>query len=178
MSTNNNSTHSADSRQLSIFGSDAHDARPLPEIIASGGSGWQAFDLQYHDVDGSRYYAVQDWIAGVALTADTTQAAEFWRSMKNRLKKADIETRAWCTPLKYLASDGKRYSRDFATDRGLYAITQRMDASTGIRNKVLAYLVDAGVALDEMRRDPGLAIDAGIAGYKRQGKRRFFLGGN
>ena len=103
MSTNSDSTHSADSRQLSIFGSDAHDARPLPEIIASGGSGWQAFDLQYHDVDGSRYYAVQDWIAGVALTADTTQAAEFWRSMKNRLKKADIETRAWCTPLKYLA---------------------------------------------------------------------------
>jgi len=154
------------SDQLALFGM-GNDARPLPEIIASGGSGWQAFDLQYHDVDGSRYYAVQDWIAGVALSSETRK---FWTAMKARLKKAEIELSTPCRQLKYRASNGKSYKVDFADAETLYTITQRMDTTTGIRNKVLAYLAKAGVVLDEMRRDPGIALDAGVAGYAKRGK--------
>jgi len=154
------------SDQLALFGM-GNDARPLPEIIASGGSGWQAFSLQYHDVDGSRYYAVQDWIAGVALSSETRK---FWTAMKARLKKAEIELSTPLRQLKYRASNGKNYTMDFATDKGLYTITQYMDTNTGIRKNVLAYLVEAGVALDEMRRDPGIALDAGVAGYAKRGK--------
>ena len=175
------------SDQLALFGM-GNDARPLPEIIASGGSGWSEFPLQYHDVDGKRYYAVQDWIAGVSGSDNPRQALA---NIKRRYKDGTVRTEKKrgqkpITPehakyiqdqllvslvqLKYHASNGKNYTMDFATDEGLYLITQLIEAESEVRNHILAYLAKAGVALDEMRRDPGLAIDAGIAGYKRQGK--------
>jgi len=67
--------------------SDAADSRPLPEIIADGNSdpetGWDAFPLAYHDVKGVRFYAVQDWISGVA---QTENPRNFWNMLKKRLK--------------------------------------------------------------------------------------------
>ena len=154
------------SDQLALFGM-GNDARPLPEIIASGGDGWAAFDLQMQDHEGKRYYAVRDWLIGVTLTDDP---GDYWKKLKKRAAKAELTWGDTISPYLYTDAQNKRIKVDFATDKGLYAITQRMDTNTGIRNKVLAYLVDAGVALDEMRRDPGIAIDAGVAAYKRQGK--------
>jgi len=122
--------------------------RPLPEIIADGGQDWSAFSLQFQDVEGKRYYAVQDWLRGVALTED---ASRFWADLKRRLQKAGIQLFAPCVQLKYLASNGKAYNMDFAPAEGLYAITQRMDTDTGIRNRILAYLVHAGAIVDEQR---------------------------
>ncbi len=130
------------------LGDEPTDDRPLPERIADGGQDWESFPLQYQDVDGTRFYAIQDWLRGVALTID---ASGFWAKLKKRLEKAGIETRTWCPSLPYRAKDGKRYKRAFATAEGLYRITQRMDAETGIRNKVLAYLAKAGVLVDEQR---------------------------
>src|SRR5262249_30843919 len=52
----------------------------------------------------------------------------------------------------------------------LYQITQRMDANTGIRDKVLRFLAVAGVTLDEIRIDPDKAIEAVYAFYRKQGK--------
>src|SRR5258708_7547572 len=87
---------------------DPNDKRPLPEIVADRWS----FPLAYVDhEDGKRYYAVLDWILGVA---QTPNASEFWRAMKRRLNTAGVETRTWCTGLPYRASDGKTYKRDHA----------------------------------------------------------------
>jgi len=172
--------------QLALFGM-GNDARPLPEIIASGGSGWSEFKLQYHDVDGKRYYAVQDWIAGVS-GSDTPRRV--WTDLKARYSDGKVrEVKRGRKPispekaehvqkqlarlavqLKYHASNGKNYTMDFATDEGLYLITQLIEAESEVRNHILAYLAKAGVALDEMRRDPGIALDAGVAGYARRGK--------
>jgi hypothetical protein len=90
--------------------------------------------------------------------------------MLARTKKAGIDLRTPCTKLKYRSADGKDRTMDFADAETLYKITQRMDANTGIRNRVLDYLAKAGVIVDEQRIDPGKAIDAGIAGYQRKGK--------
>jgi hypothetical protein len=124
------------------------DDRPLPERIAEQ----YGFPLAHKDhEDGRRYYAVQDWIKGVA---DTSSPRQFWNEMKKRLKKSGIELSTWCLQLPYRASDGKNYQMDHADAESLYRITQRMDANTGLRNKILAYLAAAGVAVDEMIRDP------------------------
>jgi hypothetical protein len=130
--------------------------KPLPEIIADE----YGFALASHDVDGVDYYAVQDWIRGVAQSDDVRK---FWNAMKRRFTKAEIQMSTWCRHLPYKATDGKTYQRDYATAEGLYLITQRMDAETGIRNKILGYLAKAGVILDEVRRNPDAAeqmIDA------------------
>ena len=142
----------------------ADDSRPLPEIIAE----FYGFPLAYVDhEDGERYYAVQDWIAGVA---KSSEPRTFWTAMKRRLKKVGIEMSTRCTQLPYLASDGKRYKMDHANAETLYLITQRMDANTGLRDKVLQYLARSGVVIDEMRIDPDKAIEAVITEYQRRGK--------
>src|SRR5688572_13731372 len=101
-----------------------NDKRPLPEIIA----GHYGFPLAYHDVESVRYYAVQDWIRGVARPAD---ARLYWSVMQKRFKKSGVEMYTWCIHLPYKATDGKKYKVDYAAAHGLYMITQRMDANTG-----------------------------------------------
>jgi hypothetical protein len=137
--------------------------RRLPEIIATH----YGFPLAYHDVDGARWYAVQDWIKGVA---DSPEPRVFWAVMKRRLKKTGVDLLSVCKQLPYLAKDKKRYNIDHTTDQGLYQITQRMDTNTGLRNTILEYLAKAGVVIDEMRMNPDQAIDAAIEAYKRMGK--------
>lgn len=146
------------------FDSTPNDKRPLPEIVADR----CGFPLAYVDhTDGKRYYAVQDWIAGVA---QAHEPRKFWQEMKKRLRKAGVEMSTWYGQLPYRAKDGKHYKMDHAQAEALYQITQRMDANTGIRDKVLAFLAKAGVVIDEVRIDPDKAMDAAIAAYKRQGK--------
>jgi hypothetical protein len=88
----------------------ADDPRPLPELIATGNpdpiDGWPDFPLQVHEIEGVRYYAVQDWIRGVGQTQDPST---FWVKMKYRLRKARIELLPPCQKLPYISTDGKRY---------------------------------------------------------------------
>ncbi|MEP7287414.1 MAG: hypothetical protein ABI947_16780 [Chloroflexota bacterium] len=48
---------------------DSNDQRPLPEIIAD----YYGFPLAYYDTEDERYYAVQDWIAGIAQTEEPSK---------------------------------------------------------------------------------------------------------
>ncbi len=160
------------------------DPRPLPEIIADGKSdpdGWPPFSLAFHDVEGKRYYAVQDWILGVALTDNPSN---FLVKIKKRLKKAGFDLVTWCHKLPYRVSNGKTYKTDFADAETLYRITQRMDAETGLRDKILTFLAKAGVTLDDIRIDPDkvfdevdpdTAMDAAIRAYKMQGKSEHWI---
>jgi hypothetical protein len=137
--------------------------KPLPEIVAEH----YGFPLAYHDVDGDRYYAVQDWIRGVSQSADPGTLLVL---MKRRAKKFGFELLSSGKKLPYLATNGKTYQMDFGTAESLYLITQRMDANTGLRNNVLQFLAKSGVVIDEMRIDPEKALDAAIEAYRRQGK--------
>lgn len=70
--------------QLMLFESVQSDTRPLPLIIAER----YGFPLQCHEVDGKCWFAVQDWIAGVARTGEPR---DFWYQLQKRLKKAGVE---------------------------------------------------------------------------------------
>ncbi len=151
------------------------DKRPLPLIVAE----WWGFPLQYYIIEHVPYYAIQDWIAGLVST-DPLQASRIWTDLQRREKVQSADS---IRTLPYLASDGKKYERDFATDKGLYLIAQRL-RSTGNRPLLKAikqYLADAGAFVDLVRRepevlidtgaiDPDQAIDAVIETYQRQGK--------
>jgi hypothetical protein len=141
-----------------------NDKRPLPEIIAEH----YGFPLSYLDhYDGKRYYAVQDWIAGVTQVANPRM---FWSNMKRRLTKTGYVLLPPCAQLPYQATNSRLYQMDYAQAETLYQITQRMDANTGLRNTVLKFLASAGVELDEQRIDPDKAIDAAVDAYRRQGR--------
>ncbi len=165
------------------------DTRPLPEIIADGGTDWEAFALSYQDVDGQRLYAVQDWIAGIA---QTKRARKLWDDLKRRLSESQLsdssgqsiydQLMSQCHQLSYTASNGRKYQMDYAAPVALYLITQRLKAETGIRDKVLKFLAKAGVVVDEARVDPDSlmakivgtnpkrAIELAVEAYRRMGK--------
>ena len=146
--------------QLSLFGDETPDNRPLPRIVASK---WD-FPLQHYQTDTDYFYAVQDWIAG--LTSDTNTAAQkLWAKMKKQLSTSSRQ-------LDYLASNGKTYSMDFVDDEGLYLIAQHLRSTSKrtVLKDIKSYLAAAGVMVDEMRLDPSKAIEAGIDKYQQQGK--------
>src|SRR5262245_578353 len=83
---------------------------PLPLIVAQKWS----FPLAHHETDEGYFYAVQDWIRGLA--GDTNIKFIWAQAKKQRLISNQ--------PLPYVASDGKTYQRDFTNDKGLYLIAQ------------------------------------------------------
>lgn len=163
---------------------DDDDRRPLPLIIADR---WE-FGLQFHDVDGMRYYSVQDWLRGVAQKQDVRR---MWDMLKKRLD-GDVSTSSGHTTpgsntisvrqFAYRQADGRTYQRDYVSAEGLYAITQRLDVTTGLRRVVLEFLAKSGVFVDTMRRDPQAraefgatagaeaVVDATIGQYRKLGR--------
>lgn len=105
---------------------DPNDKRPLPEIIADH----CGFKLASQSNEGKQYYAVQDWIRGVAQPVD---ASKFWHDMKRRHPYL-VQV---CWKLSYTASDGKKYQRDYADAVGLMAIFHRIGRKTGIVPSIL-----------------------------------------
>lgn len=138
--------------QLSLFGdTPVGDDRPLPLLIAEQ----FGFAIQTHEVEGKTYFAVQDWIAGVSRS---DRARKFWTDIKRR----NPQLSAACGQFSYTAENGKSYQMDYADSVTLYEITMRMGAETGIRNRVLRYLANSGEAIDQIRRNPAVALEIGI----------------
>mgnify|MGYP000957781128 FL=1 len=138
--------------QLSLFGdAPVGDQRELPLLIAEQFS----FALQTHELEGKTYFAVQDWIAGVS---QSDRARKFWTDIKRR----NPQLSAACGQFPYTAENGKSYQMDYADAVTLYEITMRMGTETGIRNRVLRYLANSGEAIDQIRRNPEIALEIGI----------------
>src|SRR5688500_4988920 len=89
----------------------ADDPRPLPLIVASL---WN-FPLTSVEGDDTHWYAIQDWISGLA-TATIRKATEMWRQMK--LEQIRIQV----TQLPYKVTNGKTYQIDYTNKTGLMLI--------------------------------------------------------
>ncbi|MEP7286261.1 MAG: GIY-YIG nuclease family protein [Chloroflexota bacterium] len=121
----------SDSTSFPVVPSSEFDNLPLPERIAQ----LYGFTLAYHDLDdGKRYYAVQDWIVGVA---QTEESSKFWHNMKRRLKKANLDITEQCQKLRYKAKNQKIYKLDYATAETLDSILTVMSLKTGIVSDIV-----------------------------------------
>jgi hypothetical protein len=146
-------------KSLAPLSENFDDPQPLPLIVARK---W-GFSLAYHARSDGYFYAIQDWIKGLT-GADKDKVTQVWGQLK---KQRSILTQ----PLPYTAADGKTYQRDFANDIGLYLIAQylRVTKERVALSQIKQYLADAGVFVDEARRNPGAAADAlDEAAYNRE----------
>lgn len=124
--------------QLSLFQDDDQPHKRPPLKAAD----LYDFELQHYiQENGSILYSVQDWIMGVAQTQEAQRAKNIFQLAKRRTTSF-LEK---LVKLPYRASNGKTYQMDFADEETLYQITQRMDATTGIRDEVLSFLAQSGV---------------------------------
>ncbi|MBZ0282968.1 MAG: hypothetical protein K8L97_19670 [Anaerolineae bacterium] len=150
------------------------DDRPLPLIVATK---WN-FPLAHLEVDGQLFYAVQDWLRGLT---GTEEVFRIWNDIQRKGDLAQLSDSIRRLP--YLAANGKTYQMDFATDKGLYLITQHLRS---IKSRptiaiIKKFLAESGAFVDQIRREPETvvtsgainpdkAIDAAINAYRAQGK--------
>lgn len=110
------------------------------------------------------YFSVVD-VVGVL--TDSPDPNNYWKVLKNRLKKEGNETVTNCNRLKMLAADGKMRLTDVANAEQLFRLIQSIPSSKAEPFKQWMAQV-ASDRLDQMQ-DPELSIQQAMADYKRLG---------
>ena len=118
----------------------------------------------WDDVQEKWYFSIVDV---VAILTDSATPRNYWKVLKNRLKKEGNESVTNCNQLKLLSSDGKRYLTDVADQEQLFRIIQSIPSPKAEPFKQWMAMV-AAQRLDQMQ-DPELSIEQAILDYKRLG---------
>ena len=118
----------------------------------------------WDDVQEKWYFSVVDV---VAILTDSATPRNYWKVLKNRLKKEGNESVTNCNQLKLLSSDGKKYLTDVADQEQLFRIIQSIPSPKAEPFKQWMAMV-AAQRLDQMQ-DPELSIEQAILDYKRLG---------
>lgn len=118
----------------------------------------------WDDVQEKWYFSVVDV---VAILTDSATPRNYWKVLKNRLKKEGNESVTNCNQLKLLSSDGKRYLTDVADQEQLFRLIQSIPSPKAEPFKQWMAMV-AAQRLDQMQ-DPELSIEQAILDYKRLG---------
>ena len=118
----------------------------------------------WDDTQEKWYFSVVDVIA---ILTDSTTPRNYWKVLKNRLKKEGNESVTNCNQLKLLSSDGKRYLTDVADQEQLFRIIQSVPSPKAEPFKQWMAMV-ASQRIDQMQ-DPELSIQQAIADYTRLG---------
>ena len=110
------------------------------------------------------YFSVVDV---VEILTDSADPRNYWKVLKNRLKKEGNETVTNCNRLKLPAADGKMRLTDVATDEQLFRIIQSVPSPKAEPFKQWMAKV-AATRLDQMQ-DPELSIEQAVTDYRRLG---------
>lgn len=142
----------------SIPGTPDSNKTPLPILVARK---WR-FELAYIDRDGNPdnyLYCARDWFIGLG------GSRQRWANTDKSRYRSTI-----LAPVK--RANGKTDKLEFVNANDLYAIAQDMRGmqSRPQLQEIKDYLRDAGVVVDQLRRDPVKAMDVALDGYQKQGK--------
>ena len=112
------------------------------------------------------YFSVVDVVA-VLTDSNYQTARNYWKVLKNRLKKEGNETVTNCNRLKLISEDGKMRLTDVATTQQLFRLIQSIPSPKAEPFKLWMAQV-AKERLDQMQ-DPELSIEQAMNDYKRMG---------
>lgn len=110
------------------------------------------------------YFSVVDVIA---VLTDSQNPNNYWKVLKNRLKKEGSELVTNCNQLKMPSSDGKMYKTDCMTTEQLFRLIQSVPSPKAEPFKLWMAKV-AKERLDEMQ-DPELTINRALLEYRALG---------
>lgn len=118
----------------------------------------------WDDEEEKWYFSVVD-VVGVL--SESPNPNNYWKVLKNRLKKEGNESVTSCNQLKMQSSDGKFYKTDVADTEQLFRLIQSIPSPKAEPFKQWMAQV-ASERLDEMQ-DPELTIDRAMWEYKQLG---------
>ena len=110
------------------------------------------------------YFSVVDV---VAVLTDSADPNNYWKVLKNRLKKEGSELVTNCNRLKLQSADGKFYMQDVLNTKGILRLVQSIPSKKAEPFKM--WLAKVGSErLDEIA-DPQKAIDRAVETYRQKG---------
>lgn len=114
------------------------------------------------------YFSVVDVIGVLSDQPDYDHARNYWKVLKNRIKKEGNELVTNCNQLKLESpKDGKRYPTDVANAEMLLRIIQSVPSPKAEPFKM--WLAQVGAERIEETIDPEQAIDRALETYQRKG---------
>lgn len=113
------------------------------------------------------YFSIIDTIEILTGQSNHQGARNYWKVLKNRLKKEGNETVTNCNRLKLQAEDGKMRLTDVADTEQLLRLIQSIPSPKAEPFKQWMAHV-ASVRIDQMQ-DPELSIEQAMVDYKRLG---------
>ena len=113
------------------------------------------------------YFSIVDTVEILTEQNDHQGARNYWKVLKNRLRKEGNETVTNCNRLKLQAEDGKMRLTDVADTEQLFRLIQSIPSPKAEPFKQWMAHV-ASVRIDQMQ-DPELSIEQAMVDYKRLG---------
>lgn len=113
------------------------------------------------------YFSIVDVIAVLTNQTDYQAARNYWKVLKNRLKKEGNETVTNCNQLKMPAIDGKMRLTDVADTEQLLRLIQSVPSPKAEPFK--QWLAKVGSERLDQIQDPELGIQQALQDYRRLG---------
>jgi len=121
----------------------------------------------WDDTHEKWYFSIVDVIAVLTDQTDYQAARNYWKVLKNRLKKEGNETVTNCNQLKMPAIDGKMRLTDVADTEQLLRLIQSVPSSKAEPFK--QWLAKVGSERLDQIQDPELGIQQALQDYRRLG---------
>ena len=112
------------------------------------------------------YFSIVDVVA-VLTDSDYQTARNYWKVLKNRLKKEGNETVTNCNRLKLISEDGKMRLTDVATTQQLFRLIQSIPSPKAEPFKL--WMAQVAAERLDLMQDPELSIEQAMKDYKRLG---------
>jgi DNA-damage-inducible protein D len=114
------------------------------------------------------FFSVVDIIQVLTQEPDYQSARNYWKVLKNRLKKEGSESVTKCNRLKLEAADGKKYLTDVADPETLLRLIQSVPSHKA--EPVKLWLAKVGYERMQEMADPELSLDRARDTWQKHGR--------
>lgn len=122
----------------------------------------------YDDKAETWYFSVVDIMAALLQQPDFQAARNYWKVLKNRLKKEGSESVTKCNRLKLPAADGKSYLTDVADPETLLRLIQSVPSPKA--EPIKLWLAKVGYERIQDMADPARSLDRAREYWKQHGR--------
>lgn len=122
----------------------------------------------YDEETETWFFSVVDIIQALIQQTDFQAARNYWKVLKNRLKKEGSESVTFCNRLKMEAADGKKYLTDVANAEVLLRLIQSVPSPKA--EPIKLWLAKVGYERMQEMVDPARSIDRARETWQKHGR--------